>query len=412
MSAKTNILSKKDDLVLFLVYFLLPLMSYAGGLGIAAVLFCAGVLGLLGHWSLLSLNSLKKIPYPIWGLLVFLLWAWLSSLWSPYHAKAVLSNADKLAFALPFYLGFAALVYAKRKQGVVGLLHKILIICLFLFALLLLFDVLTNYSWTLWVDPVGDGEDIIKRRGDIMQNLGHHVSVQALLFAPLMVVLWLKAGVWRAAGVALAVLFFTTAIMAGMNAGVMAMLAALLFMGLASFKPRLSLWLGFVCAGLAVLCAPILAFIAKNIGPELRAKLPFSWEERVATWGYMYDKVLQKPLFGHGFDAVRTFNDTHTIRGFEGRALVSLHPHNAGLHIWAETGFVGVSLACLALFLAARFLTKQGRLAKAQMIAVSGLLASVLVISEFSYGVWQDWWWAAIIFAAAQIILLPERDLR
>jgi len=128
----------------------------------------------------------------------------------------------------------------------------------------------------------------------------------------------------------------------------------------------------------------------------------------VFNWEVLYQKILEHPFIGHGFDAVRTFNGTHTIRGFEDRALVSLHPHNAGLHLWVEVGFVGVVLACLALYLGARTLTGSERLSKPRLIAASGLCAATAVMASLSYGVWQDWWWAAIIFASTSIVLIKE----
>ena len=119
-------------------------------------------------------------------------------------------------------------------------------------------------------------------------------------------------------------------------------------------------------------------------------------------------KLFEHPLIGHGFDAVRTFNETHTIRGFEERAIVSLHPHNAGLHIWIELGLVGVLLGSVAVFMTMRYLTVPGRLSRPRLVATSGFVIAATVMASFSYGVWQDWWWAIIIFAAAQIFCIKE----
>lgn len=138
----------------------------------------------------------------------------------------------------------------------------------------------------------------------------------------------------------------------------------------------------------------------------MKAKLPFSWEERVENWGYLFGKILEHPIKGHGFDALRTFNETHTIRGFEGRAIVSLHAHNAGLHIWVELGFVGAILGCVALFMGARYLTRADTMTKPQLVAASGLVMGVAMIASLSYGVWQDWWWATIIYVGALITFI------
>jgi len=229
-----------------------------------------------------------------------------------------------------------------------------------------------------------------------------------LLFTPVGLILWAKGRFGKLAAVVLLALVLAGATTANMSSSIIALALAVSFIILAMYWPKRIVRLVFFAAGTSIILAPAIGFIASKTSPELRAQLPFSWEERVVNWAYMYDKILEKPWFGHGFDAVRTFNDTHTIRGFEGRALVSLHPHNAGLHIWGELGLVGAILACLALFFAGRRLTTHDQLTKIQLIALAGLMASVIVVAGFSYGAWQDWWWAVIIFSASAISFVKK----
>ena len=70
----------------------------------------------------------------------------------------------------------------------------------------------------------------------------------------------------------------------------------------------------------------------------------------------------------------------------------------------------GVVLACIALFLAVRKLTKTDVLSKSQMVAAAGLCAATAAMASLSYGVWQDWWWAVIIFAAASVSLVQKQS--
>ena len=401
-----NFYTKKNLVLVTILTISIPFLSYAGGLGIAAIMALCALFGLVGIWKLCPVSTLKNIPPAIWALMVFLLWAWVSQFWSPWHPKTALGNADKLLIGVPLYLGCAAMLAAQARLGAM-FLPRILTGLVVLGMLAVIYDTLSGYSLTFLFKPPEPDGDINLRIGDTLQNLGHHVTVLAVLIPPLIVLNWQQGGRNRLASVILAPGLLAAGLVTGMNVVVIGVIIAALAMILTWRWPRLGLSLVFGLSGCAVLFAPVLGFIARQLGPDIRARLPFSWEERVATWGYMYDKIMAKPWIGYGFDAVRTFNDTHTIRGFKNRALVSLHPHNGGLHIWGETGLVGAVLACLALFLAWRNLAQPGRLSRAQSVGLSGLVIMATLISSLSYGVWQDWWWAIIIFAGAQITFIP-----
>ncbi|HHL42513.1 MAG TPA: O-antigen ligase domain-containing protein, partial [Hellea balneolensis] len=255
-------------------------------------------------------------------------------------------------------------------------------------------------------NPFKDGEEFAKRTADTIQNIGHGNSVLAIMFVPTALLAWMRGGKWRLFACNLAALVLFTTYISGTAANLVAVIAACLIMIIGYFWPKIALHLSFLVAGIVVTAAPILAFTASRLTPAFKAKLPFSWEERVENWSYLYDRIFEKPVFGHGFDAVRTFTETHTIRGFPDRAYVSLHPHNAGLHIWVELGFVGAVMVYFALYLGAKHLTQPGRLNHGQMVATAGLVMSATVISSLSYGVWQDWWWATVILGASVISLI------
>ncbi|MBL4852748.1 MAG: O-antigen ligase family protein [Robiginitomaculum sp.] len=397
-----NWVAKKNWLILVLVFLAYPLMSHAGGLGIAAILALGGVLGLIGWRPPHPRDIRKSVPAAIWAIMAVLLWAMISTLWSPYNSGDVLNNAAKLFIGVPLYLAFAVLVVGQSKYSGSSL-QWLLISVTFLSSMAVLGDIVSDYGVTKLFDPLAPKESMNVKRGDMIQNLTHATSVLVLLFTPVGLMLWVKGAGGKLAAGGLLVLILAGAIAANMTSSMLALGLAVVFVFLASYWPKLMVRIAFFGGGISIFFAPLFGYIASQAGPEIRAQIPFSWEERVVNWSYMYEKVLQKPWFGHGFDAVRTFNDTHTIRGFEGRALVSLHPHNAGLHIWGELGLIGAVLVCLALFYAARKLTQQDVLTEVQLVALAGLTASAIIIAGFSYGVWQDWWWAVIIFSGAII---------
>jgi O-antigen ligase len=400
-------IAKKNYILLIVMFLAFPFMSHAGGLGIAAIAALTGLLGIIGFWPVQIKGFLLSVPAVLWAIMAVLIWALISVSWSPYQSDNVLNNATKILLGMPVYLGCAAMIVGQNKYAN-NILPWLLVLITFGSIVAILVDIMTNYSLSLLVDPMSDGEPVAKRQGDMIQNVSHAVSVLVLLATPVGMFLWLKGGISKVIAVILIGLIGFITFKTNSSAAQVGLFAALVFMGFASIKPNLALKSAFTIAGSSLLFAPLLAFVSGELSPGMRAKLPFSWEERVFNWEVIYQKILEHPIIGHGFDAVRTFNDTHTIRGFEGRALVSLHPHNAGLHLWVEVGFVGVALACIALFLGTRKLVTPGVLSKSQMVAASGLCTATAIMASLSYGVWQDWWWAAIIIAAASVSFIQK----
>ena len=88
-------------------------------------------------------------------------------------------------------------------------------------------------------------------------------------------------------------------------------------------------------------------------------------------------------------------------------SIVSLHPHNAGIQIWTEAGFIGALLASTvvaSLFKPVKDYVKN----RAHGGAVSGVIFAILIISSLTYGAWQFWWWGCVFLAAGVLHLLPD----
>ena len=393
-----------DKYVLIATIILFPIMSHAGGHGIAAIVALAGLLTFFGTSPKTLLVDFKRIPTAFWLVMTLIVWGLITSFWSPYESKNILSNPLKLLLGVPAYFGFA-FAFAKVAKTNSETLEKYVIAIAFGSVVFLLIDVCTGYGISLTLDPVAPHETPGMRKSDLIQNLGHCTSVLALLFPPVFVLLWRKGSRGRAMSGILLILILVASVLTSTNAATLAVLASIVFMALTYWFPKWGAKIAFGIAGAAILTGPVLGRLVLFPFPEQESRLPFSWEERIESWRYIYSRVLEHPFFGHGFDAVRTFSDTHTIRGFEGRGLVSLHPHNASLHVWTETGFVGISILIIALFFASRHLTQPGALSKSQSTSVSGLVIATTVMMSLSYSVWQHWLWASIIFAASLVCL-------
>jgi O-antigen ligase len=176
----------------------------------------------------------------------------------------------------------------------------------------------------------------------------------------------------------------------------------------AGFYPILTLNILRAAAMMLIGFAPIISALAMAASPAFKAALPFSWEHRLVPWSYVGERIREHPIVGHGFDASRSFDATFDTRGFEGLSVVSLHPHNAGLHIWLETGVVGAILAVMAIWCAGHEAINFARGGRARAMAAAGAIAPVILISSVSYGVWQEWWWAALFLTAGVLYLVPR----
>ncbi|WP_371396260.1 O-antigen ligase family protein [Fretibacter rubidus] len=393
----------------YVLYCLCLLAAHAGGLGIAPLMAIAGVIGLAtaaisqGRQGLDL--GLKPARWMI-ALLLFLLWAAISASWSDYTAKG-LSNPVKLLIGAVFYI-FGMGAFFRAAKGVTKRGVGVIVIATFIAAILLCLDTLTGYRLSMLVDPVGPNEDPISRLGDAQMNVSQGIIMANLVFAPIAtLLLWTqRRGPWMVA--ALIILNITAAVAGGIMAGVLALVLTITAMGFAAIRPTAVIkTLTYVSMGL-VGFAPLFGALMGAVPQSVRDALPFSWEHRLVTWGYSAELTRAAPIRGHGFDASRTFNATFEARGFEGLAKISLHPHNAGLQIWLETGAIGALLAVITIFFIGQKAQDFASGGRARAVAVAGTMAAVILIASVSYGVWQDWWWALIALSTGLLGFVPK----
>ena len=133
--------------------------------------------------------------------------------------------------------------------------------------------------------------------------------------------------------------------------------------------------------------------------------------EFVEIWKNAAGLIAQKPWFGWGMDAAKTFRQPHDYGIMGVHSLIPWHPHNAALHIWLETGLVGAGLiSALVLALTLSIVRGLGH----DRRAIAGTVASIGAFCVFacvSFGIWQAWF-LSTGFAAAGLIaaLSAKRD--
>ncbi len=385
---------------LFVLIMFAPI-SHAGGLGFAPLAVIAGIAGYLG----VNGNTIRfqNIPIVFWALFGLVIWAIMTSSWSPYEDKQTLTNPVKLLLGAGLYSG--VLLLPKSIKFDQKIIRRAIMAIGWITIGLLLFDNLTNYSLTYFIDPKNAGENPIHHRNTIYMNLSHSITVVAIL-TPLMITLFKEEFQnWKLPSMIWVLCVLAVSILGKIFVGGVALFAGLMFSYFALKNAKYALFFAISLAIFTILTAPIFGHLMNYVSPELKASLPASWEHRVEMWGYVSEKVAEKPLFGHGFDAARTFGETFNFRGHEGWTKVSLHPHNVGLHLWSETGAIGASLASLFLFGLGQALRPYVAVSSARGSAVIGFLAAALMVCTFTYGIWQEWWWGVLFLLSAFIAL-------
>lgn len=245
--------------------------------------------------------------------------------------------------------------------------------------------------------------------GVAMRRLSRGATAFIMLAAPAGLWFWLRGGyVNRAAALCLLAAGVIAAAGFGVAANVAGLVVGLVVMAFALRWPRVTLQTILIATALFILASPLImsAFVA--LFPDtLAERLPLSWHWRLEIWSFAVERIAEKPVLGHGLDSGRTLSETVMLRGMEIERM-PIHAHNAGLHIWMETGVIGALLAAGALLALARSV---GRAAlNAPLSAALGFAGAVWLASVMlGYGVWQEWHHGALAFAFGSAFILLGR---
>ena len=400
----TSFLDKGSFAAIFIALMLMPLVSHAGGLGVAPLIFILGVLG----WFLAFKTKKLQITPVLIALVLFLLWLCLTSLWSPYKPDDLLTNYIKLAIMALAFLGAVPLFeYAGRRRP--RRLQHLFMSTAFFTVGLLIIDLMAKFGLTLAFNPPADFNERILRIIDAEMNLGHSITILLLIAAPaaLLMRARLPNRFARPVMMCFLLLLAIAAWLNGLAVGLLGLLGVIAAAIAGYIFPRRvpQLLLGLA---IALIClAPAIAFSSSYYLSLGETNLPTSWDHRLRMWAYCWDVIASRPIKGAGFDASRTFSETFIARDGREIVTVSLHPHNAGIQIWTEAGAIGAVLASAviaALFKPVKsFVHSRGHAG-----AVCGVIMGTIIVSSLTYGAWQFWWWGSVFFAVGTLYLLPS----
>lgn len=365
---------------------LVPLVGWLGPMGFTMLM---AIIGLLGVPSL-RISEADRPAAVV--LLVGLMWAGMSTSWSPFHPSKLGSNtAFKLALELPFY--WSGLCMARRADPRLrDLALKVLAWGGCVFGLLLLMEFATDAMVfeTLHVRFYGP------IRHDISQVKVAHSAFVLALIAPLAAAAAWRTGLkpWIAAPAALG------AFCAGLRFKAEAPALAIVLAGLVALAvwrwPRGGPRALAVGAVIYWLGAPFVIWGVRAAGlyETIQSKVELSWSMRMDYWRHAVDWTRDHPVRGWGLDASRVF----------GPGIV-LHPHDNALQFWLELGLIGALLAAAFWWIVLNRLRRDRPDPAAA--AVAGSAAVYLLFGALNFGAWQDWWLSlgALLAVAAALLL-------
>jgi O-antigen ligase len=368
---------------------LTPLLAWLGPLGFAPLLALMGLLSL----PALRIGDEDR-PVAV-VLLAALVWAGISTVWSPYHPEGLENGAAlKLAFELPLF--WAAVCGARRADPKVARL-ALIVLAWGLAALGLLL-----------VAEAATGGEIYRRvhetfyepiRPDLAaKNLGQATFALALLW-PVAAAGGVLAGMTRWLALPMAVGTVAAALVFQSDAPAISVALAVL-VGLAAWRwPRGTPKILAAVAAVLFLAAPAVVWAVREFADyaAIEAKLPLSWSMRMGYWSHAADWISDHPLRGWGLDASRAFGPG-----------IQLHPHNGALQVWLELGALGAVAAAAFWWLSLRRLARPTPDLAAAAVAASA--AVYLLFGVLNFGVWQEWWLAlGALVAVLGATLAPQQ---
>ena len=356
--------------VLVALCFLAPFAAWLGPLSFAVLVALAGLL------TLPAVRMTDEDRPALIILFAALIWAAVSTTWSPFHPKHPQDGAIvKLAFELPLY--WSAICAGRRADPrLAKLALRVLAFGFGALGLILLAEAATGAAIYRAIHialyaPI---------RPDLAaKNVAHATFVMALLWplaalgGPAKLRPWLALVMVAGAGIAAFRLLS--------DAPVLALVLSLLT-GLAAWRwPKGAPQVLAISIAAFFLVAPALVWAIQASGEiaEIQARLPLSWSERLGYWSHAAGWIADKPLQGWGLDASRMFAPG-----------IQLHPHDNALQIWLELGLVGAVTAAAFWGLTLARLSRPVRDLTATAAMAS--LAAYLLFGGINFGVWQEWW--------------------
>jgi len=265
---------------------LVPVVSHAGGLGMAPLVAIIGGVG----WLTVTKWRVKRPNLAVLSLFAFILWAVLTSVWSPYQSDDLLSNPVKLLLGVILFMGSFNAVRAAADYAPKTFFHLFIAINVLMCGLIII-DQLSNFGLTFFFDPMTESENVIRKSSDAVMNVGHSVTVAGIFLGPVIALLLASFRKGLLLSILYGGVFLYASYISSLAAGIMSGVAILGAACLAYKWPRLTLNMAICVAVLSILFAPLLGILCGQLPDSFVEKLPLSWEHRVIMWDYTAGRI-------------------------------------------------------------------------------------------------------------------------
>lgn len=418
-------------------------MSESRGFSYAVVLAAAfllwipvGLFGAGGYSALLALAAIPALFFVRYrsfnhialAVLVLAVWAAVSGLWSDESVRLMTGDLAEGDFGIDA-AGVRIIATALCAILVIGACLRVrppVKIALGLIAVvialhgisMLLMGIFPETALSLYAptsDPVKEAP----------QNILRSANAYFLGSPILLGTAWLLPSPWRylAAGAAFG-LGFLTFLLLRSDVALLGSVLVLLACGVALLFRQNGFRILLGVVALAIIASPVVLSSAAPVAIKADLPLGSSTKSRLFAWSLASKKIAERPLIGHGIEASKEWRETFAdepdllaimekstdLEGipWEQYRILPGHPHNMGLQLWAESGLVGVVLACAVLLLIALALPPPAALGTPTVIAIASLIGAAFSLFSLSYSLWNEAFWATVVLSAAGIAMLAR----
>ena len=406
------------------LFILWPVVAYMGGQGFTALVGLAAL-------PVLYFARPKSVPPYALAFIAFILWAMLSTLWSPegdglfsgsLSEGSFAISADALRIGLSA-LAMGAVIFAVQNVGTEApRSYRILRMVPAIQLAGVIVTVLAMDHILHLLAPFSDPET------EMPQNLMRNVNALMLLLPLFLAWLWQRQETpSRVGAVLLTLIAAWAAHMTGSEAAVIALIGmtgAILVVWRFQ-KTGLSALFAFMAG--YILLAPLIMTQIKALMRMTGGDFALSSWSRAHAWRAVGDRIQEAPLAGHGLEASKRWNETFATKPaaleeivrdtnpdwvWQAYQIIPGHPHNMPLQIWAETGLIGAVLAAGTCLLVSFRLYQVNHIPPIARYAGAGLFGACLVFFSFSYSMWNDAFWSSVALAAAAVLLFGRQTAR
>ncbi|MBM3603075.1 MAG: O-antigen ligase family protein [Alphaproteobacteria bacterium] len=340
-------------------------------------------------------------------LLLSLVWAGLSLLWTPNVDNGLRAFLDTASLALA---GGILLHWCQQSGAMVRAVARKALLRLYFPALFLLLLLVITHRLAL--------HEIVNLEWAKRANMTDRGSIMmALLLWPCLALLrgrWYRLSLWMAVALVVLISNSLAAKLVVLLGGVTFLLARWRYQRVVGALPLIGLGL--------LLLMPMVVQSFYSWGLHSAEWLPASSRHRVMIWDFVARQAATHPWLGWGINAARDFPNMGEVPML-GDRMIPMHPHNGVLQLWLEFGAVGIGLCALwwlGLCRSWQRMTSQSaasdstatdRHAPWHLAATIAQVVGILIVVCTSFSLWASYWqaWIWLIVGFSTLTLNQNR---